>query len=172
MRRIAVVVCIGLALAVTSGCMMEMEDEEPDTESVESAVMILPIAGTWDYGETSTVTGSCNASLTHFEDGAFNVGPISTQSFTVTPRDGTAPFICKSNLTEGFICPTRATLSFDFRPNFDARVTVNAVASGRFLDSRHVTGKQDAIISCTGSQCSLIGPNPCGYVVNFEAHHL
>lgn len=171
MTRIAVVVFVGLALTLTSGCMMEMEDD-PETAEVESAVMILPVAGTWDYGETSTVSTTCNANLSHIEDGAFEIGSITTQAFTVTAHDGTAPFVCKSNTTEGFSCPNRASMFFDFRRFFDARVTVQAIAKGQFLDTRHARGKQDAILTCVGRQCNLIGPNPCGFTVSFEVHHM
>jgi hypothetical protein len=169
--RIALLAPIGFALAVSAGCVMDVEDE-PETETAESAIMILPVAGTWSYGETSTVSTTCNSSLTQIEDGPFGVSAVLSTSFTVTPNDGTAPFICKSDTTEGFSCPNRASLFFDFRANFDAQVTVRAVASGKFLDSRHARGKQDAVLDCVGTQCNLIGPNPCGFVVNFEVHHL
>jgi hypothetical protein len=171
MTRIAHVV-FGVALAATSGCMMDDIEDEPETSSVESAVMILPTGGTWDYGETTTVSGNCNAAISHFEDGAFEVGGITSQSFTVTPHDGTSPFICKSNLNEGFSCPNRLTASFDFRPFLDIQLTVRGVATGLFTDTRHARGKQDLIVDCVGAHCPLIGPNPCGYVANFEVHHM
>jgi hypothetical protein len=169
--RIALALSIGFALAVAAGCMTDPQDE-PETSSVESAITILPLAGTWFYDELTPVSTTCNFTVSHFDgDGPFEVGQITTASFVVTPHDGTAAFTCKATTTGGFSCPLRAQLFRDLRPSgIDAQVTIRATASGAFVDNQHARGKQDAVVSCVGTQCSVVGPNPCGLVVNFTTH--
>jgi hypothetical protein len=171
MKRTAAVALVGLTLA-TSGCVMEMDmDSEPETEEVESAITILPVAGTWTYGETTQVSGTCNASITQIESGPFQISSVTATGYRITPNDGTAPFTCTSNATEGFRCPNRATAFIDLRRFFDAQLTIRASATGQFIDSRRAVGKQDFVVTCVGTKCHLVGPSPCGYVVNFEVHH-
>ena len=176
--RIALAVLVGLALPVTAGCLMDPQDE-PETSSVESAATVLPMSGTWTYGETSTVSTTCKVSgVQHIESGPFEVSNVTSASFLVTPHDGTAPFTCKiittliaTTSTTTFSCPTRAQFTRDLHSiGLDAVVTVRATASGQFLDSAHTRGKQDALVTCVGTQCSVIG-TPCGFQVNFETHH-
>jgi hypothetical protein len=165
--RTVMIALIGLSL---TACVTN--EGELDTSSVESAVTVLPVAGTWDYGEISTVTGTCNVKFRQFEDGAFNIDSVSGSTFRVVPRDGTAPFTCTSNVNGGFTCPNRAAATISLLPFVDARITARATATGVFSTTRLVTGKQDLAITCVGSACPFIGPSPCGYVANFSAHKL
>jgi hypothetical protein len=170
MTRIATVAFVGLALGVTSGCMTDME--EFTTGKTESAITVLPVAGSWDYKETSTVSGTCNAKFRQFEDGAFTVDSVTSTGFRIVPRNGTPPFSCLVNTSGGFNCPTRAALNLSFRPVVDVALNMRASATGVFVNNRLVLGKQNLVINCTGSHCPIVGPSPCGYLVNFEARKL
>jgi hypothetical protein len=171
--RTALYAAVGFALWITAGCVADPQDE-PETSTLESALTILPMAGTWTYTETTTVATTCNApsSVQHIESGPFEVGQVTTASFVVTPHDGTAPFTCKATTTGGFSCPTRAQFNIDLHSRgIDALIHVQATASGVFLDPSRARGKQDAVLTCTGTQCSVMGPNPCGFTVNFVTGH-
>jgi hypothetical protein len=171
MMRKALIAAVGLTLGVAPGCVTDMD--ELKTATTEAAITMLPVAGSWDYKETSTVTGTCNAKFRQFEDGAFGVDSVTSNSFRIVPRNGTPAFTCNSNTTGGFSCPTRASLNLSFRSlGIDMALNMRAVVSGVFVSNRHVLGKQDLVINCSGAVCPLVGPNPCGYVVNFEARKL
>ena len=58
----------------------------------------------------------------------------------------------------------------DDRPSIDAVITVHATANGRFSDGDHGTGRQDAKVDCSGTQCGVIGPFPCNFTVDFAIH--
>lgn len=171
MTRMAFVALVGLVLGVTSACVTDME-QDAKIESVESAVTISPVAGSWDYTEISSVSGTCNAKFKQFEDGAFTIDTVTATSFRIVPRNGTPPFTCNTNTAGGFTCPNRATLSLSFRPLVDISLTMRATATGLFAHNRQATGKQDLVITCSGSACPLVGPSPCGYVVNFNVRKL
>jgi hypothetical protein len=102
-------------------------------------------------------------------DGNFAIDQVVPASFRIVPADGTAPFLCASN-SAGFSCPNRAAFATDLRPSVDAVVTVHATATGTFGDSDHGTGRQDAKVDCTGTQCGVIGPFPCDFAVEFAIH--
>jgi hypothetical protein len=171
MMRKALIVAVGLTLGVAPGCVTDMD--ELKTETTESAITMLPVAGGWDYKETSLVSGTCNARFRQFEDGAFGVDSLTTTGFRIVPRNGTPAFRCTSNATGGFNCPSRAAVSLNFRQfGVDMTLTMQASATGVFVTNRHVLGKQDLVINCSGPFCGIVGPNPCGYVVNFEAKKL
>jgi len=160
---------IALALTVTSSCAIDAADDT-DTGSIESAVTILPLAGTWTYGELAPISNNCNISGVQGESGPFTVDTVTASSFRVVPNDGTAPFTCTSSANSAFACPNRASLFIDLRPTTDAQITVHVTVTGVFSDTSHALGKQDAAVSCVGTQCSLGGTMPCGFVDNFSAH--
>jgi len=160
---------IALALAITSGCAMDAPDDT-DTDTAEAAITISPIAGTWTYGELTPVSGNCSTSLAQGESGPFIVDTVTSTSFRVVPNDGTVPFTCSSLANQKFGCPNRAIVVQDLRPTLDAVVTVRVTATGTFSDGSHALGKQDAAVSCVGTQCSQLGTMPCGFVDNFSVH--
>src|SRR5258708_7646598 len=107
MNRITLV---ALALAVTSGCVVDAGDGEADTDSIESDITILPLAGTWIYGPVTPLSTTCSTSIAQGESGPFTVDTVTASTFRVIPNDGTAPFTCTSLANSKFGCPNRATL--------------------------------------------------------------
>lgn len=171
MKRKALIAAVGLTLGVAPGCVTDMD--ELKTGTTEAAITMLPVVGGWDYKETSMVSGTCNAKFRQFEDGAFGVDSVTATTFRIVPRNGTPAFTCTSNANGGFSCPNRASLNLSFRSlGLDMSLNMRAIVSGVFVSNRHVLGKQDLVINCSGALCPLVGPNPCGYVVNFEARKL
>ena len=163
---------IALAFALGAGCVMDPADNDgAQTGSIESAVTISPLAGTWTYGELTPVSTTCNTTLAQGESGPFAIDTVTASSFRVVPNDGTVPFTCTSGANGQFNCPNRATGKIDLRPSLiDAQLTIRVTATGVFLDNSRARGKQDAVVTCAGTQCSSVGPMPCGFVVNFAAH--
>lgn len=131
-----------------------------------SGTSVSPRAGAWDYGEVTPVSSTCSALTPHGEDGMFAIDQVLPASFRITPGDGTAPFLCTWN-SVGFSCPARASFVADSRPGIDAVITGHATATGRFSDGGHGTGRQNAKIDCTGTQCGRIGAFPCDLAVDF-----
>jgi hypothetical protein len=118
------------------------------------------------YGELTPVTSTCSAATPHGEAGDFAIDQVAAASFRIAPADGTAPFVCTADAT-GFHCPDRASFVMDYRPSVNAVLTVHVTATGRFGDAAHGTGRQDAKVDCTGTQCALIGGFPCNFTVDF-----
>jgi hypothetical protein len=180
MKRIAY---LSVALAVVSslaGCLddgQELgqdEDQELDDSqlgTIESNITILPVAGAWTYGPLIPLSNNCGISGLRGEVGPFRLDSVTTSAFRVTPNDGTAAFACSYSNAQ-FSCPNRALLVHDLRPSYDAKFTVKVSAIGVMSDSRHAKGKQDALVTCVGTQCNLFGSTPCGFVDTFEVHTL
>jgi hypothetical protein len=177
---------VGLALALISACGTVAKGDDPHSgtdagPSPEpspnpgpdagpgSGSSVSPRAGAWNYGEVTPVSSTCSAVTPHGEDGNFAIDQVQPASFRIIPDDGTAPFLCTWN-TVGFSCPARLSFVADSRPGVDAVITGHATATGRFGDSGHGTGRQNAKIDCTGTQCGLIGPFPCDVAVDFAIH--
>ena len=159
---------IALALAAASSCAIEPADG--DTGSIESAVTIVPLAGTWTLSQIAPLSTTCNTSAVHGGSGSFTIDTVTASSFRIVPSAGTAPFTCTISASSAFNCPSRAPISKDLRPSTDAQLTLHFTATGVFSDSSHALGKQDAAVSCVGSQCDQVGPMPCGSVDHFSAH--
>ncbi len=166
MTRISLV---ALVLAAASGCAIDSADAG-DTESIESAVTIRPLAGTWTYSEIAPISTNCNTNAVHLSIKSFTVDTVAASSFRIVPSNGTAPFTCTISASSAFSCPNRAPVSVDLRPSTDAQLTLHLTATGVFSDSSHALGKQDAAVSCVGSQCNKVAPMPCGFVDDFSAH--
>ena len=130
-----------------------------------------PRAGLWTYGEQTQVSSTCNAGTPHGQAGDFAIDQVLPASFRIVPDDGTAAFVCTWD-SAGFSCPDRAAFVVDSRPGVDAVITGHATATGRFSDSGHGTGRQNAKIGCTGTQCTLIGAFPCDLAVDFAIETL
>jgi hypothetical protein len=176
MIRIALVV---LAFAVTAACVTNAGDggDGDGTGSGSGSGSgsgpgsgpgnaISPRAGAWTYGEVTPVSTTCNATTPRGQNGDFGVDQVVAASFRIVPGDGTAPFTCTSNGAE-FSCPNRASFFMDYRPGVDAAITIRVTATGTFSDSSHATGRQNATVECTGTQCSVLGPLPCNFAVDF-----
>jgi hypothetical protein len=179
MTRIAFV---GLALALTSACGTVPPGGDgshsgsntgpaPDGGTVPEPVpsSVSPRAGVWNYGEVTPVSTTCSAVTPHGEDGDFAIDQVLAASFRILPGDGTSPFVCTWN-TVGFSCPARLSFVADSRPAVDAVITGHATATGKFSDSGHGTGRQNAKIDCTGTRCAQIGTFPCDFAVDFAIH--
>jgi hypothetical protein len=156
---------------VTSGCATAPDDgDQLNTDSIESDITVLPSGGTWTYDTLTPVSTTCSVSgITQGESGPFTMDTVTASSFRIVPQDGLPAFTCSySNAV--FSCPNRATATIDLRPFIDVAVTVRITATGVMSDSHHARGKQDASVTCVGSQCSLLGTMPCGFVDNFSVH--
>jgi hypothetical protein len=161
----------GIALALASGCVLDPMDgthDPAETSSVESAVTILPDEGIWIYDEIDPIQNTCSGNTPDAVFGSFGLSLRSSTSYAVFPRDGTPAFRC-TMVGARFDCPDRASSDRDFRPSLDARLTITVSATGLFSDDRHQTGKQDVAVTCTGTQCTVLGTFPCGRVHNFNA---
>jgi hypothetical protein len=185
MTRIASV-GLALALALISACgtvdpggdgshtgSNTGSNTEPDAGTVQEPGpgSVSPRAGGWDYGEVTPVSNTCRAGTPQGEDGKFAIDQVVPTSFRIIPNDGTSPFVCTWNRV-GFSCPARLSFVADNRPAVDAVITGHATATGKFSDSGHGTGRQDAEIDCSGAQCGQIGSFPCDIAVDFAIHAL
>jgi hypothetical protein len=175
---------VGLTLALISACVANVKggddphggsdtgpdggtDPGPDAGPGHgSGSSVSPRAGLWTYGEVTPVSSTCSALTPHGEAGDFAIDQLLPASFRIVPNDGTAAFVCTWN-SVGFSCPARASFVVDNRPGVDAVITGHATATGRFSDGDHGTGRQNARIDCTGTQCAVIGPFPCDVAVDF-----
>jgi len=177
MTRIAFV---GLTLALISACGATVPpgpgpgpdpgpdggtSPEPEPEPVPPS-SVSPRAGVWTYGELTPVSSTCSTATPHGEDGNFAIDQVLPTSFRITPDDGTAAFVCTWN-SVGFNCPARLSFVADNRPTVDAVISGHATVTGKFSDSAHGTGRQNAKVDCTGTQCGLIGAFPCDFAVDF-----
>lgn len=129
---------------------------------------VAPHEGRWFYAETTLISSNCPSTVDQGSPGEFAIENSTLAGFTVVPEDGTAPFACA--LTgSSYDCPDRATYVQDFRPTFDAVLTVRATAAGAFSSATRATGQQDAIASCQGTQCASIGGAalPCTFTVDY-----
>jgi hypothetical protein len=179
---------IGLALAIAVACTVNNNpgDDDPDngsnmgsgsgsnmgsgSGSGSSGATISPSGGLWTYSETTRVSSTCQADVTHFEDGNFTIDQVAPPSFRIVPGDGTAPFACTSNGAQ-FSCPDRVTHVEDV-PQRDAVITIRGTASGTLSDSTHGSGQQVATVDCVGTQCSVFNPLPCQFTVSFAIRKL
>ena len=89
-----------------------------------------------------------------------------SKRFHVLPNDGGMDFNC-SLASGAFDCPNRLAQTYDYRPSYDALVTIHVDANGTFSSSTRATGSQDATVDCTGSSCSAYGTFPCDFTQDF-----
>ena len=130
---------------------------------------VTPHAGRWFYDETTPVSSNCSTIINQGEGGDFGLDQSSSAGFRIIPEDGTAPFLCTLSGT-AFSCPERASRTTDYRANgVDAVVTIHATAQGTFSSATRASGRQDATVHCTGSQCATLGGGalPCMFTVDF-----
>jgi hypothetical protein len=128
----------------------------------------VPRAGAWQYNEVTPVSNTCPSNTPTIENGAFVIDTVTATSFRIVPNDGTAPFTCSLSST-GFDCPNRGNAVEDLHPGLDAIVNAHAVANGSFSTSTHGTGRQEATVTCTGTQCNALGASfPCTIKVDFK----
>lgn len=156
---------IGFVLALSmSACVNNNGD---DDDEMGSGSAIAPRQGQWGYAEKTPVTSNCPSNLPG-EAGNFLIDQSSIAGFRVVPGDGTAPFNCTLNKS-AFSCPNRAAAMQDYRPQFDAVVTVRATANGTFSSDIRATGRQDATVECVGVGCAAVpgAMFPCNFTVNF-----
>src|SRR5688572_1204455 len=143
-----------------------MGDDAPPTDAPPSSGNVTPQTGAWFYDEVTPVSSTCPANISN-GTGAFGIDSASSSSFRVIPNDGTPSFTC-TLAGKAFDCPTRAAATEDYRPGFDAVVTVNALANGTFANSTQASGRQEATVSCAGTQCAATGATfPCTIKVDF-----
>lgn len=142
----------------------------PGTDAPVAAV-VAPKVGPWNYSQVTLVHSTCNSSVNNGEAGNFAIDQSSTTSFHVLPNDGNMDFTC--SLTSGkFDCPNRIAQVIDYRPSFDAVLTVHVDANGTFSSAIDATGGQTATVDCSGTSCSAYGPFPCDFMQNFEIRAL
>lgn len=159
---------VGLALALAAGCALDIPDGDQDVEtsSIESAVTVLPVEGFWFYDENAPIATTCNSGVPRTEDGLFFISHIDATTYRVFPGDDRPSFVC--TMTDAkFTCPDRFADQVDIF-GLDAVLTFQVSATGVYSDTRHGVGKQDVLVTCSGTQCGALAPMPCGYVHNFD----
>ncbi len=132
---------------------------------------LTPLAGRWFYDETTPVSSNCPGIINQAQaPGDFRIGTISTAAgFRVIPDDGTAPFQCTLS-GKAFSCPERLADTLDYRNDgVDAVVTIHADARGTFSGANRASGRQEATVDCSGTQCAAYGGSalPCHFTVDF-----
>jgi len=143
-------------------------DDDPVPDASTNQNPVTPKVGAWEYDEVTPVSSTCPANIQQGGTGAFGIDQSSTASFHVIPNDGTAPFTCTLS-GSAFDCPDRATNTQDLRPTLDAVLTARATARGTFSSSTRATGRQDATVTCAGTQCNAAGTSfPCNVKVDFS----
>lgn len=178
------IACLALALTTLSAaCVAEGGDPEPggggggggsgsgsgSGSGNGGGGSVTPQEGRWYYDETTPVTSDCSTIINQADAGDFGISQATAAGFRVIPEDGTAPFDCTLS-GSSFTCPERASSTQDYRTNgIDAVVTIDAEASGTFSAANRASGRQEAIVSCTGSQCATLGAGalPCAFTVDF-----
>ena len=129
--------------------------------------LVEPKLGTWDYSQVRLITTTCSQNVNNGEAGNFAIDAATTASFHVLPNDGNPDFTC--SLSSGnFACPDRIAQVYDYRPSFDAVVTIHVSAQGMFSSSTAGTGSQDATVDCSGTACDAYGPFPCDFTQDFS----
>jgi hypothetical protein len=163
-------VCFALALTA-SACVIHEDDQGPGTNPPPpNNGSVTPHSGRWFYDETTPISSNCPSIIDEGQGaGPFGIDQSSLAGFRVLPEDGTAPFLCTLSGT-GFDCAERAAHTEDYRDNgIDAVVTIRATAQGTFSSASRASGRQDATVSCTGTQCAAYGGAalPCDFAVDF-----
>jgi hypothetical protein len=170
------IACFALALTA-SACIIHEGEDGPGTGngsgsgsgSGSGGGSVTPHSGRWFYDETTPVSSNCPGIINQAEAGDFRIEQSTSAGFRVEPEDGTAPFPCTLSGTS-FDCPERASDTQDYRDDgFDAVVTIHATAQGTFSSPSRASGRQDATVSCTGTQCNALaaGALPCHFTVDF-----
>jgi hypothetical protein len=130
-----------------------------------------PESGQWTYDEYDVTGGDCDVASQLNSDGGFLLSNHGDGTFTITPGDGTDPFLCTLDGGD-FDCPDRATESFS-DPTLDARLDGQARADGTFSDATHGAGVQTVDVTCTGADCGTIelalgADFPCTFTASFD----
>lgn len=126
----------------------------------------VPKIGPWSYSQVTLVSTTCSQNVNNGEAGNFGIDSASSSSFHVLPNDGNMDFSC-SLANSAFDCPNRIAQVYDYRPSFDAVVTIHVDANGTFTSSTRASGTQDATVDCSGAGCSAYGPFPCDFTQDF-----
>ncbi len=147
-------------------------DAGPGTDG-GSMTTASPQPGRWFYVDRTPILNTCPSLVDPGQGaGGFSIDSVTPTSFRVIPEDSTAPFTC-TRIGTSYMCPERAAYVRDYRPAVDAVVTFHATAQGTFSSSTRATGRQDANVSCIGTQCALLSTAlPCQFAVAFTIDHL
>jgi len=157
---------LGLVLVLSACNNNNSGDDTPGPDAAPQG-NVTPKTGAWNYDEVTPVSRTCPGTIQQGGTGGFGIDSSSSSMFHVLPNDGTAPFTCTLS-GKAFNCPDRAAGMQDFHPQFDAVVTAHAVASGNFASNTEASGRQEATVTCAGSQCSATGIQfPCNIKVDF-----
>jgi hypothetical protein len=143
-------------------------DDAPMPDASTNQTPVTPQVGAWDYDAVTPVSSTCPGNIQQGGVGAFGIDQSSSTSFHVLPNDGTPAFTCTLN-GSAFDCPDRLTNTQDLRPAVDAVFTARAIARGTFSSSTRATGRQEATVTCAGTQCNATGASfPCDIKVDFS----
>ncbi len=154
-----------VALAACGNSNNGGDDAPPPDGTTMSPV--TPKVGLWGYDEVTPVSRTCPGTIDQGGTGTFGIDSSSPTGFHVVPNDGTAPFSCTLS-GAAFDCPDRASATEDLHPQFDAVVTAHAVATGNFATATQASGRQEATVTCAGTQCAATGIQfPCTIKVDF-----
>lgn len=152
-----------LVCLLLAACSNDNADPEPDAGG--NSPTVTPKVGGWEYDDITPVSSTCPTTVEEGGDGNFAIDAASSSSFHVVPADGTPAFSC--TLTgSAFDCADRLTRTQDLRPSIDAVLTARATARGTFASSTHATGRQEANVTCAGTQCPATFP--CAIKVDFS----
>jgi hypothetical protein len=132
-----------------------------------------PRAGVWSYRDFKTDANACNIDSNLIKGGDFTVTRPSPGVLNVDPEEA-APYTC---MLEGpsFQCPDHVGAAITYANlGYDAVGTARGTASGTFSDSVHVSGTQNAVVTCAGKNCAdaeafLGGKFPCSLSVKYSA---
>jgi hypothetical protein len=159
-------VCLALTACSIGPTGPDDGDDAPPTDAPPSNTRVVPRTGAWGYDEVTPVSSTCPGNVMAGGVGTFGIDTASSTSFHVVPNDGTAPFTCSLS-GAAFDCPERATAMQDLRPALDAVYTARATARGTLASSTQGSGRQEATVTCAGTQCSVLGVFPCTIEVDF-----
>ena len=172
MSRLA---CVTLAL-ITAACITNTGTKSDDDVEVDAGSAgsdgggsgnFTPRAGGWQYNEVTPVSNTCPSNTPTIENGAFVIDQVTAAGFRVVPNDGSAPFACTLSNSR-FDCPNRGSAMRDLHPGLDAIVNAQAKANGTFSSTTRGSGRQEATVTCTGTQCNALGGAfPCTIKVDF-----
>ena len=158
-------VCLAFT-ACTNGPTGPDDGDDAPADGPPGNTSVVPRIGAWGYDDVTPVSSTCPSSVMQGGVGAFGIDTASSTSFHVVPNDGTASFACSLS-GAAFDCPERATAMQDLRPALDAVYTARATARGTLASSTRGSGRQEATVTCAGTQCNVLGTFPCTIKVDF-----
>jgi hypothetical protein len=149
------------------------DSDTADETQGESGVDVDPQDGEWLYEESGGTTNDCTFVAEPSNGfGEYLLANTGGGAFTITPGDGTDPFVC-SHADGSFECDERLSGTYDVGMGLgDATGNILVGIEGTLADAEHMSAEQQGRIECEGADCGtaagLLGVTfPCSFTIPF-----